>query len=171
LTFAHLVLPRTFFFLKPFLHFTFAAGGTAAGGLDGVGSGDGLSAFVIVKLRTAGVGSPLPAASMAPTSKLWGPSVKEVRVFGLGQGVAGPESTLHWKLEPGSLDENAKLGVGSVVGPLGPESIVVSGGMLSTVKLRVAGVWSTLPAASAARTSKRWFPWESRPKDFAEVHG
>ena len=37
--------------------------------------------------------------------------------------------------------------------PVGPESIVVSGATVSTVKVRVAGVASTLPAASLARTS------------------
>jgi hypothetical protein len=38
-------------------------------------------------------------------------------------------STLHSKLEPLSLDENVKVGVLSLTTPLGPESIVVSGGV------------------------------------------
>ena len=48
------------------------------------------------------------------------------------QGLKLPPSILHSKLEPASLDENSKVGVGSLVGPVGPESmVVVSGGVLS----------------------------------------
>jgi hypothetical protein len=36
-----------------------------------------------------------------------------------------PASTLHWKVEPASLDAKPKVGVLSFVGPSGPESIVV----------------------------------------------
>ena len=52
----------------------------------------------------------------------------------------------------------AKVGVLSLVVPVGPDVIVVSGavvsggGAVSTVKARVAGVASVLPAASMART-------------------
>ena len=42
----------------------------------------------------------------------------------------------------------------SLVVPVGPAVIVVSGGVVSTVKVRVAGVASVLPAGSVARTSK-----------------
>ena len=41
-------------------------------------------------------------------------------------------SRLHSKLEPGSLDENVKVGCGFVVVPGGPETSVVSGGTVST---------------------------------------
>ena len=44
-------------------------------------------------------------------------------------------SIRHWKPVPCSL-EKPKLGVGSLVGPEGPESIVVCGGEVSTVKPR-----------------------------------
>ena len=44
--------------------------------------------------------------------------------------------------------------MGSLVSPAGPESIWVSGGAVSTVKLREAGVGSVLAAPSVARTSK-----------------
>ena len=40
-----------------------------------------------------------------------------------------------------------------LVGPVGPDVIVVSGAVVSTVNVRVAGVASTLPAASIARTA------------------
>ncbi len=47
---------------------------------------------------------------------------------------------------------NVNDGVLIDVGPDGPASIVVSGAVVSTVNVRVAGVGSTLPAASVART-------------------
>ena len=56
----------------------------------------------------------------------------------------GEESIRHWKVAPGSL-EKAKLGVESLPGPAGPESIVVSGAAVSMLKLRGAGVGSRLP--------------------------
>ena len=34
---------------------------------------------------------------------------------------------LHWKLEPASEEEKVKVGVGSLVRPEGPESMMVSG--------------------------------------------
>ena len=51
-----------------------------------------------------------------------------------------------------------KLGLASLVVPEGPESIWVSGALVSTVKVRLAGVGSGLPAVSTARTSKVWVP-------------
>jgi hypothetical protein len=65
---------------------------------------------------------------------------------------------LHWKLEPVADEEKVKVGVGSLVVPLGPPVIVVSGGVVSTVKLCEAGVGSVLPAGSVALTSKVWEP-------------
>ena len=46
-----------------------------------------------------------------------------------------------------------------VIVPEGPDVIAVSGATVSTVKVRVAGVWSVLPAASLARTRKVCAPW------------
>jgi hypothetical protein len=42
--------------------------------------------------------------------------------------------------------------------PDGPESIVVWGGVASTVKVRTEGDGSVLPAGSIARTRKVWEP-------------
>ena len=50
-----------------------------------------------------------------------------------------------------------------MVSPEGPESIVVSGGTVSTVKVLDAGLWSVLYAWSVARTSKVWGPSASGP--------
>ena len=56
---------------------------------------------------------------------------------------------------PVSLEENANCGEAVLIVPVGPESIVVSGATVSTVNVRVAGVGSTLPAASIARDRER----------------
>ena len=69
-------------------------------------------------------------------------------------GAKASESKRHSKVEPASEEEKVKVGVGSLVPPLGPPVIVVSGGTVSTVRPREAGVGSVLPAGSAARTSK-----------------
>ena len=69
-----------------------------------------------------------------------------------------PPSTRHSNVEPAWLDESANVGVASFVGPDGPLSIVVCGAAVSTVKAREAGVASTFPARSVARTSNVWAP-------------
>jgi hypothetical protein len=75
--------------------------------------------------RWAGVGSTLPTESVARTEKVWGPSVSCAVVCGELQAAKAPESTRHSKLEPAFEEEKAKVGVGSLVVPEGPESIVV----------------------------------------------
>ena len=49
------------------------------------------------------------------------------------QGPKAAESKRHWKLEPASEEEKPKVGVASAVDPEGPESIVVSGAVESSV--------------------------------------
>jgi len=44
----------------------------------------------------------------------------------------------------------------------GPDVMVVSGGVVSTVQVWLAGVGSVLPAGSVARTWKVWLP-SARP--------
>ncbi len=51
-----------------------------------------------------------------------------------------------------------KVGVGSLVRPEGPESMLTAGAVVSTVQLKDAGVPSVLAAWSIARTSKEWAP-------------
>ena len=110
----------------------------------GVVSGSVVSS---VKVRLAGVASVLPAASVARTEKVCGPSVSVAVVCGELHAVKASLSTRHSKLAPGS-DEKSNVGVASRVNPVGPASIVVSGGIVSTVNVRVAAVVSVLPAAS-----------------------
>ncbi len=61
-------------------------------------------------------------------------------------------SMRHLKVEPVSVESKEKVGVLSLVAPVGPAVIVVFGAAVSTVKSREAGDRSVLPAASVART-------------------
>jgi hypothetical protein len=72
--------------------------------------------------------------------------------LGEEQLVKLPESSLHSKVAPGSSEDNTNVAELEAVVPLGPESIVVSGAVASIVHVRVAGLESTLPAASIALT-------------------
>jgi hypothetical protein len=66
------------------------------------------------------------------------------------QGLGDPASRAHVNVELALLDKNSNEGELSFVGPVGPESSVVSGGLASTVNDRDA--FETLPAPSVART-------------------
>src|SRR5947207_1256593 len=111
----------------------------------------------------AGVPSVLPAASVARTSKVWLPSASAAVVCGLVQAIQLPASTRHAKVELGSLELKANVGVASLSSAGGAEPIVVFGAVRSTVHVRLAGVASVLPAGSVARTSKVWLPSPSAP--------
>ena len=56
------------------------------------------------------------------------------------------------------MPENVNAGALLFVAPVGPVLIVVSGGPVSTVKLRVAGVRSGLPAGNEERTENVYAP-------------
>ena len=120
------------------------------------------AAVSTVKLRNAGVGSTLPAESVARTSKVCEPSARAAVVSGAEQSPQGPPSKRHSNVVPSSLEEKPNVGVGSFVAPAGPESIVVSGGLLSTLKLRWAGEASLFPAGSMARAWKLCGPSAER---------
>ena len=108
--------------------------------------------------RVAGEASVFPAPSVARTPTLWAPLPSAVVVHGLVQPAHEPASSWHWNVDPPSVAVNANVGVVSLVDPVGPEPIVVLGavvsdaGVVSTVNARLAGVASTLAAASVART-------------------
>ena len=90
------------------------------------------AAVSTVKARWAGVGSVLAAASVARTSKLWGPSLRVAVVSGEEQGAKGAPYRKRTHQNTRSGEEKPKVGVGSPVAPWGPESIVVSGGVVSS---------------------------------------
>jgi hypothetical protein len=72
-------------------------------------------------------------------------------------------SSEHSRAEPVSLAENEKPALVLVVVAGGAEPIVVSGATVSIVQLCVAGVASTLPAPSLART-RNWWASSARPE-------
>ena len=110
---------------------------------------------VIARLTT---GPMLPIGSIARTSKVWAPSDRPVWEKGEVQVVNAAglvESKRHWKVAVPSVELKVQLALLTVMKPLaGPELIVTAGATVSTVIVRVAGVASTLPAGSMARTSK-----------------
>ena len=71
---------------------------------------------------------------------------------GVERALEGGAASSEWKAKLGSLRRGRALGGAGVD--------VVSGGRcrVSIVQVRVAGVGSTLPAASVARTEKVWVP-------------
>jgi len=111
-----------------------------------------------VNERTTGDSSVLSAASVARTLTECAPSASADVVHGLEHADHAPSSTRQANVEPASLAEKVNVGVASFVRPDGPLSMVVFGAAVSTVKLCDAGVASTFPAGSVARTSKLWAP-------------
>src|SRR5437764_6333923 len=81
-----------------------------------------------VQVELAGVGSVLPAGSVARTAKLWLPSASAAVVCGLVEDIYVPPSMRHSKVEPGSLALKLKLGV-ALEGVAGALSTVVVGGV------------------------------------------
>ena len=111
-----------------------------------------------VNVRLAGVGSMLPAVSMARSSKVCSPSVRTTSSTGETHAANGLSSNRHSNEATPTAASKEKIGVLSVVRPDGPLVIVVSGAVVSTWMLTPAGSVSTLPTASIARTLKTCGP-------------
>ena len=107
-----------------------------------------------VQACVAGVASTLPAASSARTSNVCAASVSPVYDAGLEQSANAPPSSRHSNPGPASDAVNEKLALVEFDADGGEEVMVVFAGVVSTVNVNDAGVASTLPAASIARTSK-----------------
>ena len=123
-----------------------------------------------VQVAAAGVGSRLPAASVARTVNVCGPWARLEYDFGDVHEAAAAVSSLQVKLTSGSdaPNEIAALVLGTE--PDGADVIVVSGTAVSTVKLAVAGVGSVLPASSLAVTAIVCGPSSSPVYCLGEVH-
>jgi hypothetical protein len=106
-----------------------------------------------VQVRFAGVASMFPTVSMARTENVCSPSPSPEYAFGEPHAAQEPASSLHSNV-PASLDENPNEAELDPTVPLGPLAIDVSGEPVSTVQVRLAGVASTFPTASIARTAK-----------------
>jgi hypothetical protein len=89
--------------------------------------------------RTAGVGSALPAASRARTRNTWRPTLNRLYVRGERHAVHRPRSSLHWNLEPASVDANPNLARCSLVRRDGAAVNRVFGGVVSRVWVRAGG--------------------------------
>ena len=90
----------------------------------------------------AGVGSVLPGESVAVTEKVCVPSARFVRPAGEVQELDVPESRMHRKVEPVSVEPKEKLADAEFDNDGGCDVIEVSGGAVSTVHVQVAGVAS-----------------------------
>src|SRR5262249_39189345 len=123
-----------------------------------------------VHVRSADEGSVLPAKSEARTRNVCDPSASPVYVFGELQLVHEPASRLHSNVD-GSEAMNSNVGDPEAVVPEGPEVIVVSGDVASTVHVRSAGVGSLLPARSVARTRNVCEPSTSPVYVVGELQG
>ena len=113
------------------------------------------------------------AASVARTRKVWGPSASGAAGVWELESEQGPKegvpvSIEHSKEAPGS-ELKPKVGDGSLVRSIGPESIWTTGGIVSTVQSKEAGLASTLPALSIALTSNSWAPSVSAVYSRGEV--
>jgi hypothetical protein len=107
------------------------------------------------QLRLAGVGSVLPAASVAFTSKVWVPLGSWLYVLLVAvPSSQGPPSNLVWKVAfEGSVEEKVNLASLLLTVPEGPETMVVLGGVVSAggaavVNVQTSSAESGLPAAS-----------------------
>src|SRR5439155_25329278 len=78
-----------------------------------------------VQVRVASVASVFPAWSVARTANVWVVSERLPYVWGELQAVKLPPSSLHSKLEPDSLEVKENVASVELVGPDGPELIVV----------------------------------------------
>jgi hypothetical protein len=68
------------------------------------------------------------------------------------QATKAASSRLHVKVAPLALEVNVKLGDASLLGPFGPEVIVVVGIEVSITQVKESGLGSTFPTWSVART-------------------
>ena len=78
--------------------------------------------------------------------------------MGLVQEAKAALSRLQAKVLPLSVAVKLKLALVLVVDACGAAVMVVSGGVVSMVQVKLAGDASILPAASVARTWKVWLP-------------
>src|SRR5918997_1759085 len=115
---------------------------------------------VTLQLRLAGVRSALPAASLARTRSWCTPTGRSEYRAGEVQALNAAPSSEHSNVEPASLAEKVSSAEVLAVSAGGPEAIVVS-----------AGVGSTWPAPSVARTCSSCPPTARPVYCFGEVHG
>jgi hypothetical protein len=112
----------------------------------------------IVHVYPAGVGSTFPAGSTARTVPVWLPAVRPVLATGETQAAKAEPSSAHWKTAVVSGLEKVNVMPVALVRAGRSAVAVVSGGVVSTVHEKEAGVASLFPTASCAYTMKVWLP-------------
>lgn len=85
----------------------------------------------MVQTRRAGVGSALPASSVALARKTCRPSERPVCLSGEVQALRAEPSREHPNVEPSSVEENSKVAESLLTVPDGPETTSDSGGVVS----------------------------------------
>ena len=85
----------------------------------------------IIQVYDAGLGSLLPAVSIARTSNVCKPGGIPETVSGVTQVLYTPPSTRHSNIDPPSVDANVKVADVEFVALIGCVVIVVSGGVVS----------------------------------------
>lgn len=123
----------------------------------------------IVQLWLAGVASTLPTVSVARTWNVCVPLARRVYVTGDVQLVKDPLSSLQAKVAV-SVAVKLKLAVVEPTVPVGPDVIVVSGGVLSTVTLILAVV-DELFDGSTARAATVTLPSGIEAEFQARLYG
>src|SRR5688500_11884894 len=116
-------------------------------------------------------GSAHSSGTRTLTSNVWGPSGTPLYVFGETHSENAPPSSAHsyWRSRP--LAANTNVAVLLSVVTSGPDEIMGGGAMPEMLQLHSAGVGSTLPAASLARTAKSCSPNTRPVYVFGESHG
>ncbi len=92
----------------------------------------------------------LPAASVARTRKSCDPSARPLGEAGELQAAKAPPSRLHSSVAPGSA-EKAMLAEALALGSAGAVSTWTAGGVVSSVRARLADQAETAPSASLER--------------------
>ena len=121
--------------------------GVAVGVSVGVSVGVGIATST-VQVWIAGVGSLLPAVSVAVTWNVCEPLTRLLKVWGEPQSSISSPS-MKQMYETASPDENVKVAESLFTMPEGPESMVVSGAVLSTVTTLALEVVELNPKSTA----------------------
>src|SRR5215218_6826716 len=127
-------------------------------------TGAGGAVASISQVSLAGEASRLPTASTARTANVCVPSARPVYVIPLEQAEKPAPSRLHSKPAtplPESVPLSPNVAVRLALRFGCAPSIEVSGATASTVHDHEAGVGSTFPRTSIARTAKVWPPLSS----------
>jgi hypothetical protein len=90
---------------------------------------------------------------MAYTLRVCAPTASPFNRAGDVHAANGAPSSEHWKDVPGSLDEKLSVAFGSIVAAGGPESMNVSGGVVSAGVGVAVGTWVAVGVGDGAAST------------------